>query len=120
DFAYMAKNKSTEPSDEGSGGAGWLTKNELPEPAREIAETLKPGEISPALETRSRYMIIRLVERTGDEVEEFSKVKDAVNKACFNTKFKELFDKYVNQLKTDAQIKIYDEEVRSLEEKLQR
>ncbi len=120
DFAYMAKNKSTEPSDEGSGGAGWLTKNELPEPAREIAETLKPGEISPVLETRSRYMIIRLVERTGDEVEEFSKVKDAVNKACFNTKFKELFDKYVNQLKADAQIKIYDREIRTLEERLQR
>jgi hypothetical protein len=31
-----------------------------------------------------------------------------------------MLDKYVNQLKTDAQIKIYDEEVRSLEEKLQR
>ncbi|MDP2277278.1 MAG: peptidyl-prolyl cis-trans isomerase, partial [Nitrospirota bacterium] len=126
DFAWMAKNKSTEPSiDKDSGDAVyavWLTKNELPEPAREIAETLKPGEISPVLElleleAKTRYMIIRLVERTGDEVEKFSEVKDAVNKACFDTKFKELFDKYVDQLKADAEIKVHHDAIKSFEQR---
>jgi parvulin-like peptidyl-prolyl isomerase len=115
DFAWMAKNKSTEP-DSGD-TTGWLTKNELPEPAREIAETLKRGEISPVLETESRHMIIRLVERTGDEVEKFSEVKDAVNKACFNTKFKELFDKYVDQLKADAEIKVHHDAIKAFEQR---
>lgn len=117
DFAWMMKNKSTEPSSEGSGDAGWLTKNELPEPVREIAETLKPGEISPVLETKSGYMIIRLVERTGDEVEKFSSVKDAVYNAYFNTKFKELFDKHVDQLKADAEIKVHHDAIRAFEQR---
>jgi len=116
DFAWMMKNK---PSSEGSGDAGWLTKNELPEPAREIAETLKPGEISPVLEleAKSRYMIIRLVERTGDEVEKFSSVKGAIANAVFNAKFKELFDKHVEQLKADAEIKVHHDAIKSFEQR---
>ncbi len=121
DFAWMAKNKSTEPSDEDSGGgAGWLTKNELPEPVREIIDTLKVGDISPIIKIDSLYRIVRLQDKTEEEVKEFKKVKDAVYRACFNEQINTLFNNYVTQLKTEAQIKIYDEEVRSLEERLQK
>ena len=120
DFAWMAKNKSTEPSDEGSGGAEWLTKNELPGPVREIIDTLKVGDISPIIKIDSLYRIVRLQDKTEEEVKEFKKVKDAVYRACFNEQINTLFNNYVTQLKTDAQIKIYDEEVRSLEERLQK
>ena len=62
-------------------------------------------------------MIIRLVERTGDEVEKFSSVKDAIAKVCFDAKFKELFDKHVEQLKADAEIKVHHDAIKSFEQR---
>jgi parvulin-like peptidyl-prolyl isomerase len=87
---------------------------------KEIIDTLKLGDISPIIKIDSLYAIVKLRGKTDEEVEEFSKVKDAVYMASFNDQLSNLLEKYVNQLKTDAQVKIYEEQVQSLEEKLQK
>jgi peptidyl-prolyl cis-trans isomerase C len=118
DFSWLAKRRSIDSAASIGGDAGWFTLIELPEPAKEIVGTLKTGEISPIIKIDSLYRIVRLQGRTEEEVEEFNKVKAAVYRASFNDQLSALLEKYVIQLKTGARIKIYDEEVRSLEEKL--
>jgi peptidyl-prolyl cis-trans isomerase C len=120
DFSWLAKRRSVDSAASKGGDAGWLTKTELPAPVREIIDTFKIGDISPIIRIDSLYRITRLQAKTEEGFKEFNEVKDAVYKACFDEQLNTVLDKYVKQLKTDAQIKIYDEEVRSLEEKLQR
>jgi parvulin-like peptidyl-prolyl isomerase len=120
DFSWLAKRRSVDSAASKGGDAGWVTKAELPAPVSEIIDGFKVGDISPIIKIDSLYRIVRLQGKAEEGVKKFNEVKDAVYKACFNEQLNTLLDKYVNQLKTDTQIKIYDEEVRSLEKKLQR
>jgi parvulin-like peptidyl-prolyl isomerase len=120
DFSWLAKRRSTDSAASKCGDVGWVTKVDLPEPLRNIMDTLKPGDISPIVKVDSFYTIVHLREKIEEKVKEFNEVKDAVYRACFNEQINTMLDKYVNQLKADAQIKSYDEEIRTLEEKLQK
>ncbi len=120
DFSWLAKRRSTDSAASQGGDVGWVIKAELPAPVKEIMDTLKPGDMSPIVKVDSFYTIVHLREKIEEKVKEFNEVKDAVYRACFNEQINTMLDKYVNQLKADAQIKIYDEEIRTLEEKLQK
>ncbi|MBE0425679.1 MAG: peptidyl-prolyl cis-trans isomerase [Nitrospirae bacterium] len=119
DFSWLAKRYSSDSASSRGGDVGWVTKKELPLQFREGIDDLKIADISPVIDLESSYRIIKLTGRTEDEVEEFDKVKDAVSRALFNEKLDSLLEKYVNELKKEAEIKIYNEEIKSLEEKLQ-
>jgi parvulin-like peptidyl-prolyl isomerase len=118
DFSWEAKRKSTDSAAPKGGDRGWLTVAELPEPLREIIFNLKPGDISSVIKIDSRYMIVRLIGKTDEEVEEFNKVKNDVYRACYAEQINNLYNEYVNRLKKEAMIEIYEDEIRSLEEKL--
>jgi len=120
DFSWVAKRRSTDSAGSKGGDAGWLTGAELPGPLREVVVTLKPGDISPVIKIDSQYRIVRLQGKTEEVVEEFNKVKGDVYRACYAEQINTLNNEYVNQLKKEAKIEIYDEEVRALEERLQR
>ncbi|MEW6418223.1 MAG: peptidyl-prolyl cis-trans isomerase [Nitrospirota bacterium] len=120
DFSWVAKRMSIDSAGSKGGDIGWLTSAELPVPLREIIVTLKPGDISPVIKIDSRYRIVRLQGKTEEEVEEFNKVKNDVYRACYAEQINNLYSEYVNQLKKEAMIEIYENEIRSLEEKLQK
>ena len=120
DFSWLAKRWSVDTSVENGGEMGWLTESDIPKPVKEIVVTLKPGDVSPIIEIGALYSIIRLQDKREAEVEEFDKVKDAVYRACFEDQLNTILNKYVSQLKKDAEIKINDKAVASLKEKLQK
>jgi parvulin-like peptidyl-prolyl isomerase len=120
DFSWLANRRSTDSAASKGGDTGWVTKAELPAPVSEIIDGFKIGNISPIIKIDSLYRIVRLQGKTEEGVKKFNEVKDAVYSASFNEQLDTLLDKYVNQLKADAQIKIYDREIQALEEKLQR
>jgi peptidyl-prolyl cis-trans isomerase C len=120
DFSWLAKKRSGDSAAQEGGDIGWLTKAEMPETVRKILDTLKPGDISPILKIVPQYRIIRLQGKREEEVEEFDKVKKTVYKAAFEEQVNSLLNNYVAQLKTDAEIKMNDEAVRLLEEKVQK
>jgi parvulin-like peptidyl-prolyl isomerase len=120
DFSWLAKSRSTDSAASKGGDAGWVIKAGLPAPVKEIIDTLKLGDLSPIIKIDSLYVVVKLQGKTEEEVEEFNKVKDAVYRASFKDQLSNLLEKCVNQLKTDAQVKIYEEQVRALEERLQR
>ena len=118
DFSWVAKRRSADSAASKGGDIGWVTKAELPGPLRDIIDTLKPVDISPVIKIDSQYIIVRLREKTGGEVEEFNKVEGDVYKACYAEQINNLNNEYVNQLKKEAKIEIYEDESRLLEEKL--
>jgi parvulin-like peptidyl-prolyl isomerase len=120
DFSWLAKERSVDSAALEGGDTGWLTKAEMPEPVSKILDTLKPGVISPIIKIDSLYRIIRLLGRREEEVQMFDKVKNAVYRASFEEQLNTLLNKYVTQLKTDAEIKINDDTVRLLEKKYQK
>ena len=120
DFSWLAKKKSIDSAASKGGDAGWLSEPELQEPLRKAVGSLKVGEISPIVKTDSLFMIVRLQGKVGEAAEEFNKVKDAVYRAYFEDQISSLSDKYVAEHKVGARIEINDDQIRSLEEKLQK
>lgn len=120
DFSWLAKRWSVDTSMENSGEMGWLTETQMTKPVREIIDTLNPGGISRIIKIDSHYRIIRLQDRKEGEVEEFNKVKNMVSKAYFEEQLNSILNAYVDELKKDAEIRINNEAVQSLEEGLQK
>ncbi len=120
DFAWLAKTKSIDSVADNGGDAGWFAKEGLPENVREIIVKLKDGETSPALEVDSQYRILQLVTRSAEQVEDFDTVKDVVTKAYFDSQVKDLYDKYIEQLKQGSKIKIMEDAVREFERKFKK
>ncbi len=120
DFSWVAKRKSVDPLASKGGDTGWVTKGELSEPLRNVVDTLTVGEISPVVKVDSYYSIIRLKEKSAENVEEFENVKNIIHRECFNEQLSGFLNKYINELKKDAKITFYEEEIRSLEEQFKK
>jgi parvulin-like peptidyl-prolyl isomerase len=118
DFSWWAKTKSIDSSASKGGNAGWLQKSALPAPVKEIIDTLQPGDLTPILEVNSNYMIVRLKDKTVGKVKQYDEVRNNAYKARFSKQVQEIYNDYVNTLKSDSEIVIYDEEIENLEEEL--
>ncbi len=92
--------------------------NELPKPVREIIDSLKPGDISPIFSTDSRYSIIKLSAKTEESIKEFDKVKDNVTMAYFREQLVKLYNKYLEKLRQEAEIRVFDDAIQSIEKKM--
>lgn len=120
DFSWIAKRKSIDSESSRGGEAGWVAKRELPEPVRNIIKDLNIGELSQVIQVNSQYKIIKILEKQEEAIEEFERAKNDVTKAVYDNKFKEIVEKYVNQLKKDSEILVYEDVIKSLEEKLKK
>ncbi|MBI5407785.1 MAG: peptidyl-prolyl cis-trans isomerase [Nitrospirae bacterium] len=114
-FSYLAKTKSQDSSAQMGGATEWRTKNELPDPLKDIIDTFNPGDLSPVLKVDSAYKIFRLQERTEKEFEEFENVKVVIRRKLFDEKYHELYTEYIDKLKEDAQIQINEEVVQAFQ-----
>jgi peptidyl-prolyl cis-trans isomerase C len=115
DFAWVARNKSIDAAASKGGDAGWFRREELPKSFSEIADTVNIGDLSPVVKLDLSYTIFRIEEKTPKEPEAFDEVKDAVVRAYVGGEVNNLLDKYVTQLKADANIEMHDDEIRNIE-----
>jgi parvulin-like peptidyl-prolyl isomerase len=120
DFSWLIKKRAEKSGEGGNGYGKWFTKKELPESARDIVDTLNPGDISPILKSDDHYLIIMLQEKSAEEFEDFNRVKSAVYKALYGEQFQEIFNEYIAKLKEGARIEIHNDAVRSFEERLKK
>jgi len=69
DFAALAREFSQDPGSAGSGGdLGFMGRGVLERPFEEAAFALQPGQLSPLVETRYGFHLIKMEERRGEKV----------------------------------------------------
>jgi hypothetical protein len=79
------------------------------------------GDISPIVKyVDNTFRIIKLQDIHKEQVEEYDKVRVSVQQVFFNEQINSLLEKYLNQLKKDSEITVYNEEISSLEAGLQK
>jgi parvulin-like peptidyl-prolyl isomerase len=116
-FSWLARTKSIDRFADQSGGREWTEEKKFSEVVRSTLKSLSPGEISPALEIDSKFLIIRLLEKTEAEAKDFDTVKTAVLKASSNEEFQRLYKEYIDALRKESQITVYDDRIQAFEEK---
>jgi peptidyl-prolyl cis-trans isomerase SurA len=75
---------------------------------REAVIPLKPGEISPIIETPTGYQFFKLLSSKEGEIvyqAQLETVKEEIRKKIFEEKFKEEFRNWVDKIKKEAYIK---------------
>lgn len=104
-FADIAKKQSKDPGSAAKGGdLGWPTSPYVPE-FQKALDTLKPGELDQQLvKTQFGWHIIKVVEKRGDSVQSFDKVKDQIKQILLQQKQADEFQKLLDSLKKAAKI----------------
>lgn len=101
DFAKIAKEKSIDSGSAQNGGdLGFFSRGQMVPEFEKAAASLKKGELSGVVKTQYGYHIIKVTDRKEGSAVEFDKVKDLLTQKLTAEKQKELFDSYINTLKT--------------------
>ena len=112
-FSWLAKRSSKDEFSSKGGAAGWQTKKDMPASAAKMIDTIKSGEISPVIEVNDNFRIIMLQEKSEPEFEELGVVMKSIQQRIFRKKYDEIYKGYVDRLKKDSRIEIYEEAVES-------
>ncbi|HEY3318090.1 MAG TPA: peptidylprolyl isomerase [Coriobacteriia bacterium] len=104
-FAELAKTLSKDPGSAAKGGdLGWPTSPYVPE-FQKALESLKPGQLDQSLvKTQFGWHIIKVVEKRGDSVQAYDKVKDQIKQILTQQKQADAFQKLLDELKKNAKI----------------
>lgn len=106
DFAELATAHSDCPSKAQGGDLGWFERGLMVEPFDNAAFVLKPGEISPVIETQFGYHIIKCAERKAAETKAFDEVKTDIQNGLQEERKNEGFTRYIETLRGDADVKM--------------
>lgn len=106
-FEAIAKEASIDKASAANGGdLGYFTKGEMAPEFERAAVNLNIGEISGPVKTSFGYHIIKVTDRKAGPVVEFDKVKNMIIQRLSGERQKEAFDRYVNELKKNVDVKI--------------
>lgn len=111
DFAELAKKYSIDPNAKATGGeVGFHPKGTvLPEYEEAAFKLTKVGQVSSIVKSQFGYHIIRLDGAKPPAYVPFDEVKDFIKQQLVQEKQKEFVEKYIDDLKKAAKIKINDD-----------
>ncbi|MDY6854175.1 MAG: peptidylprolyl isomerase [Thermodesulfobacteriota bacterium] len=107
DFSALAKELSQCPSNAKGGSLNYFSRGQMVKPFEEAAFSLKPGGISDVVETRFGYHLIKVVDKKAETTITFKDAKDRIEKHLKNTKVQDQVKKYVDTLKNNAKIEVF-------------
>ena len=107
DFAEIAKEVSLDLETKDLGGdMGFVEKDEIKGALAEIAFILKPGHVSPIIETEEGFHIVKIEERMPAKKTTVSKAKSSIERFLLDEKAATAFQKWLDDQRFDADIKI--------------
>ncbi len=107
DFSELAKSHSDCPSSSNGGDLGFFKKGQMVKPFEEAAFTMKPGEISPVVETRFGYHLIKVEEKKSEGTYPLEQVKPQIQQMLTREKVQKLLEQNIEDLKANAQIRTF-------------
>lgn len=110
DFAELAKKHSTDHTTAAKGGElGFFSYGDMVKPFSEAAFSLKPGEISPVVETPFGFHIIQVEEVKPAQQKSFQEVKKSIKTKLLREKQQKAFDQLVARLKKEWKVETHPE-----------
>lgn len=117
-FEDIVKEKSKDPTAKNGGDVGYFSKGQLVPEFEEECYKLKVGEVGDVVKTQFGYHIIKLTDKKDPEVQPFDLVKDMVRRELERSKKKEILDKMMSDVKSNAKIvineKVMDGEIKKI------
>lgn len=107
DFAELAKTYSECPSSSNGGDLGSFRRGQMVKPFEDAAFSLNAGEISPVVETRFGYHIIKVFEKQSEGSFPLDQVKPQIQQVLTREKVQKLMEKDIETLKSKADIKTF-------------
>jgi len=107
DFKELAKKYSDLPSSADGGDLGICKKDELATYMRASCLILKPGEVSPVIETPAGYQFFKLLpgDGLGGKNRPYEEVKDEIKNILYDQEVEEQYKAWVTELRDQAYIK---------------
>ncbi len=106
DFAALAKEHSECPSSEQGGDLGFFGEDQMVEPFARQAFSMKPGEISPPVETEFGVHIIKVEERREAGKTEYAEVKDAIKEHLGRQRAQVQHKEFLDRLRDEAEVTV--------------
>ncbi len=108
-FEDVAKKNSQLPGADNNYFLGAFNEGELDMKLEDAAKKIEKGKYSSWIETESGWYIIQVIERTEPELMEYKTVRSEIEKTIQAREQAVKLKEYVEQLKKDSHIKIYEE-----------
>lgn len=108
-FEETAKKYSELPGEENNYFLGEFKKGELDAKIEETSFQLKEGENSGWIETENGFYMTQLIKHTESKLVEYKLVREEIENKLKMTEQEKLLKEYIEQLKKESHIKIYEE-----------
>ena len=109
DFAELAKEYSEGPSNVKGGDLGFFGRGQMVKPFSDAAFALKPGEVSPIVETRFGFHIIKVFEKKEEGLVPLEEAGPKIREVLSTEKTQEMVNNKLESLKAVAKIERYGE-----------
>ena len=106
DFGALAGELSDSPLKENQGDLGLIEKGHLDKTLAQAVEKLKPGEISPWVQAKNGWYLLKLEEKRDSRPRAFEEVKKDVEQKLFLEQRGKKLDDYLKQIKEKSYVKI--------------
>ncbi len=108
DFGALAGEYSEGPEKDANGNLGVFKRGELARNLEEAVENLKEGEVTPWIQMRNAWYILKLEEKKEPRVKEFDEARKDIEQRIFAEKAEEKFKEFMKELREKSYIKILD------------
>jgi len=106
DFGALASEYSEGPEKESGGDLGDFKKGNLAKELEEPVENLKQGEVTPWIQFRNAWYLLKLVEKKEARLKPFEEARDDIERRLLAEKGQVKFEEFMKELKEKSYIKI--------------
>ncbi|MDD2997731.1 MAG: peptidyl-prolyl cis-trans isomerase [Candidatus Riflebacteria bacterium] len=110
-FEELAKAKSTCPSGKSGGDLGMFGEGQMVPEFDQACKTAEVGKVVGPVKTNFGYHIVRVDERQPAGTQKLDDAKDKIRAKLLPEKQKEAFVKFIEELKTEFKVKLYQEKL---------
>lgn len=113
DFAEMAMRFSLSPDAEQGGDLGIFAKGQMPEEFDKIVFRYRVGSVSRVVKSPYGFHIFKVEDRIRPRTQALEEVSEQIRQKIFQGRQESFFNEWLNQLKEQAQITVYPENLDS-------
>jgi len=106
DFSALAAELGDSPLKENQGDLGFIKKGELDKTLEEAVIRLKPGEMSPWVQAKNGWYLLKLEEKKESRLRPYEEVKKDIWEKLFGEKRAKKLDEFLKNIKAKNYIKI--------------